>query len=177
MNKIKVKNIILLLVVQMVLIVSDVKSFGPITHYHINKEIQNLGDLFNSYGMMPDAITLLRKWVDPAHSPVPLPDWSTKPSFAFILARISQDPNHLQSSLGWGGHISTDWIAHHPNFLPIVPIFDILGTAKHFGIETTIDLYMFLSRGAVIPTHRFYGKHLWRGFVNWQMIEEHNKNV
>ncbi len=174
-------------------------SWGPITHYHITREVDST-DIFSTAGMYPDTFNTLDFWADVAHSPglvssdadnypgdpnpIPFP-YADRPNLAFIMEKISKNKDQSDMAKGWGAHIAADWHAHSLLFIPDFNAQDgydeklgkFLITLLHIGNEVTLDIYNFVVRGSAPTKFRFYPEQIWKGFVNWKLIEEHEATI
>lgn len=175
-------------------------AWDPLTHYHINREIEtqydlvDFEDIYYGNGTGPDMFALppsLGPVADYVHSPNPKPERNSrneiiypfidKPNFAYLMLKIrgfgdSSSPFYA-SALGWGGHISADWVAHNPNLF-LIPESMLSKEARfHARGEFLYDYYMYLTRGPISTSFTFYPKQIWKALVNYEMIRIHEDDL
>ncbi|MDI6892951.1 MAG: hypothetical protein QMD08_08245, partial [Actinomycetota bacterium] len=126
-------------------------------------------------------------WPDFVHSPdsKELPDgrrpyWKSQ-NFAYLKLKVAGHPSNIIStnraySLGWGGHIAADWVAHNKNLFAICPKGS-LGEIKHGIGETLYDLYVYATRGPIAGTNslrmKFNPSLIHKALVNYRLIDIH----
>ena len=156
--------------------ISGAYTWGPVTHYHINKQAKSdfeYQEIYASNGTGPDMSVLIGfpfvgpppvgedwDWADFLHSPDPKEEeggrsyWSS-PNFAYLTLKVAGFDAGISSKneaygLGWGGHIAADWVAHNDNLFPISP-GGSNGEKLHLLGETAYDLYAYDTRGSIAP--------------------------
>lgn len=186
----------IILIALVILLPTKAFCWGWITHYHINKEAGNVSDVFNIAGVYPDAFNFGVFWANVAHSPglvtseILVYDKSypyvKSPNFAYILGKVETGKEQKDVADGWGGHIAADWVAHNFLLIPdfsdpnesfkelIVKIGVFLG---HVSTEGIVDVYNYHKRGAIPTKFTVRPEHVWKGFVNWKLIEEHEITI
>lgn len=184
---------LLVLILVILLFSQPAYAWGPITHYHINRE-SGFGQwisypfVFYQNGTGPDMFYGKKPIVDYAHSPdlAPGSDYSypykDQPNFAYIMLKVRgkdwPESRYFASAMGWGGHIAADWVAHGRVY-PIVEYWldDPIGYVLHPRGEALYDYYMFLTRGpiAVSPFY-FYPEQIGKALVNYELMRLHKDN-
>ncbi len=123
-------------------------------------------------------------WADFVHSPDPKEESGKKPywkkqNFAYLKLKVAGHPSNIiptnkAYSLGWGGHIAADWVAHNRNLFAICPPGS-LGEKKHGIGETLYDIYVYATRGPIAGTTSFKMKFnpalIHKALVNYQLID------
>jgi hypothetical protein len=109
-------------------------GWAVISHYDIQKDILNIEE--NSKALLPDAYwrwpasppeSEERRWQEKSHSPINDNPYSKEINeekrswwnFAYIMKLLGKNKfgNDFELWKSWGTHITSDWVAHHEDFL------------------------------------------------------------
>ncbi len=128
-------------------------------------------------------------WADFLHSPdpkrvknsiTPYPYWNS-PNFAYLMLKTAGYPSKITSknkaySLGWGGHIAADWVAHNKNLFPIAD-HNIIQDGVHLLGETNYDVYVYITRRSIPTKMRFNPSLIHKALMNYRLIALHEANL
>ncbi len=193
-NSMSKRRTIAILLVVCIFLFNGTQAFAwsVMTHYYINSELassssESYRSIYASNGTGPDMFGFT-DFADYVHSPdearkiingrITYP-YINFPNFAYIMEKVAAGNNVY--SLGWGGHIAADWVAHNEKLfkIPLEGDHGLVYEHHIFG-ETCYDIYMYLSRGRKpidVTTFKFSPKRIYKALVNYEMIRLHELDL
>ncbi|MDI6892744.1 MAG: Ig-like domain-containing protein [Actinomycetota bacterium] len=173
-------------------------AWKPVTHYHINKQANKdlnvmYWDIYCDNGTGPDMFGLPPSYgrvEDYVHSPdefrkkeddqIKYP-YRNSPNFAYIMLKArglnSPTSRYYASGLGWGGHIAADWVAHNEKLFPIPLSLTSKEAYFHARGEALYDYYVYLTKGSIDTSFKFYPKQIHKALVDYEMIKLHEEDL